>query len=548
MMQTERRSAKRQGLNSLLYLDLEPDNGGILLNLSETGMQISVARRLVTSTEVRFTLCLKPKEKISGTGRIAWLSPSGRSAGVHFLDLPEKARQEIRQWMGQSADNLSARDGQEVHETGEETFTTGTVAVAPIGIQAPADSDTQAPSAGGTLLPPVEVPEPVVEAPPGVVEQTQEVLEPAAPATKPDTITPLTTEVESSQPSGLMLASAATEDSTVEASQAESPAPVPTDPLELLVSTVDTETIQPAPPTWAPPSMPRVEAPLTDAAGPQPSLLSLYGMDGREKEEKQEPLSAPPQRISDDAGQKTQTAAAVARIGRREARRKARAAARAPLPPRPQMEPNPIILGGLTDVSASPRPSAPSDGEAPVRARAIKLTNPIFVPAPPQFQLPPTSSALATSAAMAPAMEISPAVEPLPVPSPERPAAVPAVSAPPVMHATENTRGHGALYLPNYKVRGITPDGTWRASRLFLSPVMAIPEILERFEAFGWSIESDWHIWLALILLLAGFLSLVQNPPLVVLTVAFWFASAVVILDRKRPRHSPMRPQRPGRV
>ncbi len=50
-----------------------------------------------------------------------------------------------------------------------------------------------------------------------------------------------------------------------------------------------------------------------------------------------------------------------------------------------------------------------------------------------------------------------------------------------------------------------------------------------------------------MILLFAGFLALAQNPPLVVLTVAFWFASAVVMLDRQRPRHGPMRAQKHGR-
>ena len=112
-MQTERRSAPRQGLNSLVYLDLEPDNGGILLNLSESGMQISVANRLITSGEVRFTLCLQATEVIRGTGRIAWLSPSGRSAGVHFLSLPGSARAEIRQWLGVNADSSSAEEAQD---------------------------------------------------------------------------------------------------------------------------------------------------------------------------------------------------------------------------------------------------------------------------------------------------------------------------------------------------------------------------------------------------------------------------------------------------
>ena len=79
-----------------------------------------------------------------------------------------------------------------------------------------------------------------------------------------------------------------------------------------------------------------------------------------------------------------------------------------------------------------------------------------------------------------------------------------------------------------------------------MRPLMASPEIFERFEAFGWSLESDWHVWVALIFLVAGFLALAQNPPLIVLTVAFWFASAVVVLERRGPRQNSARSRKPG--
>jgi hypothetical protein len=532
MMQTERRSAPRQGINSLIYLDLEPDNGGILLNLSENGMQISVANRLVTSSEIRFTLRLQPSDKVCGTGRIAWLSPSGRSAGVHFIDLPQSARQEIRKWMSQSSDTLTANDTRELLAPAQDAPPIGAVAAASTEanaakIEPPAFVVRQAPDEAESLAETL-----AVEDLPNLA-RTQGIPEPPA------------------QPSVVVThAPPSLEPVSVEAPKAEIPtttAPVTIDALELLESTVDAQTLEGTPPAWTSPAAVAAETPVADGSGPHPSVLSLYGIDGREKEETK--LPAPPAQVLKGASAKTPTPAAVARMKRRaEVRRRARAAALAPLRPRPEVEieSNPVILDGITDVSGSSRPSMPTAREVTPRARALNLTNAIFIPAPPQFQLPPPEKKpVPTYRPAAPAFEDTRTGEALVDSWPRQSPVESADKSLPETHATGTQRSPGALYLPNYKVMGITPDGTWRPSRIFSSPLLAIREVFERFELFGWSLESDWHVWLAMILLFAGFLALAQNPPLVVLTVAFWFASAMVILDRQRPHHGPMRPQKP---
>jgi hypothetical protein len=548
MMQTERRSAPRQGLDSLLYLDLEPDNGGILLNLSETGMQISVAKRLVTSTELRFTLCLKPKEKISGTGRIAWLSPSGRSAGVHFLDLPEGARLEIRQWMGKSADSLTSEDKQSLDVPRQDSPRMESAVAQAMAAPAPPEPEPAAPA---IVSPPLSTekdfaPCPDVSAP--VVQQAPEIVVPTSQAAEPATAAPPTIAVETVQLSQLALDQPATAETAGKESPAsEASAPLPMDPLELLGSTVESETLEVAPLPWTQPSMPPIEALRADDADPHPSVLALYGIDSREKEQKTFPEPAPAQPSPHPPNERTPNTAAVERMKRRaEARNRARAAARAPRQPQRAPKPIPVILDGLIDVALTPKSSAPAAAKATTGARP-KLTNPLFIPAPPQFQLPPPEM---------PPSDISARVPPTFDPHPSEPAMPqtrlehPFVSAPaflPEPPNAQNSRTSGALYLPNYRVRGITPDGSWRSTRLFLNPLMAVPEIFDRFEAFGSSLEGDWHVWIALILLFAGFLALAQKPPLVVLTIAFWFAGAVVVLDRRRPDRGPMRPQKRGR-
>lgn len=99
-MNPERRQSPRQHIHSLVYVDLQPGNGGIVLDVSEGGMQISVANRLVGTEDVRFSFCLQARERIEGTGRIAWISPSGKNAGVRFVSLPQAARAQIRSRVG----------------------------------------------------------------------------------------------------------------------------------------------------------------------------------------------------------------------------------------------------------------------------------------------------------------------------------------------------------------------------------------------------------------------------------------------------------------
>jgi hypothetical protein len=98
-IKSERRSAFRQNVASVVYLDLQPNNGGILLNLNDGGMRVSVAHPLIASRTVHFSFVLDARSKVEGTGRIAWISESGRSAGIRFVQLSENSLGQISNWM-----------------------------------------------------------------------------------------------------------------------------------------------------------------------------------------------------------------------------------------------------------------------------------------------------------------------------------------------------------------------------------------------------------------------------------------------------------------
>src|SRR5271170_4916597 len=101
----ERRCCIRQRVRSLAYLDAGPDNGGIVLNLSENGLALQAVNAFIDQTRV--TLRIQPPKsgkRIEVSAEISWLSESKREAGLHFLELAEDARVELAEWISAEAD------------------------------------------------------------------------------------------------------------------------------------------------------------------------------------------------------------------------------------------------------------------------------------------------------------------------------------------------------------------------------------------------------------------------------------------------------------
>jgi hypothetical protein len=89
----------RHPVTSLAYVRLDHANGGIIRNLSESGIAIQAVGRLHPAQVVhlRFEL-LKPKIRIDATGEVAWADSSG-GAGLHFVDLPARTQRHLRDWI-----------------------------------------------------------------------------------------------------------------------------------------------------------------------------------------------------------------------------------------------------------------------------------------------------------------------------------------------------------------------------------------------------------------------------------------------------------------
>ena len=102
----ERRTRARLGATSLIFTTTNDANGGIVFNISEDGLALSAAMRLLEGPlDMRIQLP-ESRNWIEVRGRLAWKSKSNKEAGMRFVDLTGEARQHIRNWIASQAPAL----------------------------------------------------------------------------------------------------------------------------------------------------------------------------------------------------------------------------------------------------------------------------------------------------------------------------------------------------------------------------------------------------------------------------------------------------------
>ena len=97
----DRRLQKRTTPTSLAYVMFDDTNGGIVLNISETGMAVAAADLLVVGDYLPGIRIQFPgsRQSIKICGQIVWLAESKKSAGIRFVDLNAGARNQISNWI-----------------------------------------------------------------------------------------------------------------------------------------------------------------------------------------------------------------------------------------------------------------------------------------------------------------------------------------------------------------------------------------------------------------------------------------------------------------
>jgi Tfp pilus assembly protein PilZ len=89
----------RQQVSSLLYVNVNQGNGGIIRDLSETGIAVQAVTPLQLNEQVqlRFEL-LNPRVRVETNGRVAWADSTGQ-AGVEFGVLSRRSHRSLKEWL-----------------------------------------------------------------------------------------------------------------------------------------------------------------------------------------------------------------------------------------------------------------------------------------------------------------------------------------------------------------------------------------------------------------------------------------------------------------
>jgi hypothetical protein len=107
MMKPERRQAPRMTVEKLAYIDLEADNGAIILNVSDGGLCFHSIAPVEQSGRIRFWLS-DNKNRIEGDGELAWMDETKKKGGLRFTNVPVEVRKQMGNWISQPATPVTA--------------------------------------------------------------------------------------------------------------------------------------------------------------------------------------------------------------------------------------------------------------------------------------------------------------------------------------------------------------------------------------------------------------------------------------------------------
>jgi len=105
LLNRERRRAFRVPVQAPVEITVNEGRklDGILLDLSETGMDVLTAEPQVAGSSLNFHLQLPDGAlELDAQGRVAWANPNGQT-GVHFVDLSETVLSQLRIWLKTAA-------------------------------------------------------------------------------------------------------------------------------------------------------------------------------------------------------------------------------------------------------------------------------------------------------------------------------------------------------------------------------------------------------------------------------------------------------------
>jgi hypothetical protein len=97
-METDKRQSVRKRTDRLVYAEFGPENGSVLLNLSEAGCSFqSIAP--VREERLRFWVSVGDGRKLEGEGRMIWSDAAKKIGGLRFLNPSRELRDQVEAWL-----------------------------------------------------------------------------------------------------------------------------------------------------------------------------------------------------------------------------------------------------------------------------------------------------------------------------------------------------------------------------------------------------------------------------------------------------------------
>lgn len=94
----ERRRTPRTSLDEIVYVDMGPGNGGLVLNVSEGGLAFCAAIPIRQPGVIRFSLLVKGKGRIASSADVVWMDRKQKTCGLRFTPSFEQSGVLLRHW------------------------------------------------------------------------------------------------------------------------------------------------------------------------------------------------------------------------------------------------------------------------------------------------------------------------------------------------------------------------------------------------------------------------------------------------------------------
>ncbi len=96
----DRRRFPRQRPTSIIYVELDSNNGGFIRDLGVGGLAFQAAGKLPEEHDITLKFRLqKQGQSIEVVGGVAWVAQTQKEAGIYFKSISSEAREEITQWI-----------------------------------------------------------------------------------------------------------------------------------------------------------------------------------------------------------------------------------------------------------------------------------------------------------------------------------------------------------------------------------------------------------------------------------------------------------------